>query len=460
MNTSQVQRKKFKNRLMVKMSLFLCALMLFTTTPVSENHTVYAASYVTFSSTSKSILCGKRAQIKLPSSYKNSTFTSSNKKVATVSKRGMITTKRLGEATITAKSKAGKIKYRITVTPKKKNEVWLNQEAVFTNQKLRFKLESDKYDTSQVKLKFFSAYDEISSSGKCSGITDEGAGTLYYSYGSFSKDLMLSVYNPDTIFQEILNSYFGYPNVYADVSYHVSVDGIKPSQLAKKGIKIFLDGEPVSNTVVYTPGNHTLSLSAGTSSYTKEFGITYRMKDVLQKQDSAGFTGEHKEVLDAVFQILDEIIVNSMTDEQKIKAIHDYLIYHANYYNNGNYYNAPGWAAAAKGVILRSEGVCNSYAIAFYMMAVAAGLDCEFISGTATNSTGMLGGHAWNRVKMDDKWYYIDCTWDDPVGGGRERYTYYLSERLWANHRQEETKKLIDESMDMWLTYYLTGEGW
>ena len=31
--------------------------------------------------------------------------------------------------------------------------------------------------------------------------------------------------------------------------------------------------------------------------------------------------------------------------------------------------------------------------------------------------------HMWNFVKLDDKWYHVDLTWDDPTyrpsGGGR-----------------------------------------
>ena len=36
-------------------------------------------------------------------------------------------------------------------------------------------------------------------------------------------------------------------------------------------------------------------------------------------------------------------------------------------------------------VIMEHEGVCNSYALAFYTMATAEGIPCRVISGTATN---------------------------------------------------------------------------
>lgn len=88
----------------------------------------------------------------------------------------------------------------------------------------------------------------------------------------------------------------------------------------------------------------------------------------------------------------------------------------------------------------------------FYMMAISAGLECRFVSGTADG-----GGHAWNQVKVNGKWYYIDCTWDDPVGGGYENYKYYLSESLWSDHIAETAKDLSEDGKYDWEHYYLTG---
>ena len=65
------------------------------------------------------IVCGKKKQLKLPSSFKKVTFQSSNKTVATVTKNGIVQAKRLGVAKITAKSNGKKKVYKITVVPKK-----------------------------------------------------------------------------------------------------------------------------------------------------------------------------------------------------------------------------------------------------------------------------------------------------------------------------------------------------
>ena len=63
-----------------------------------------------------------------------------------------------------------------------------------------------------------------------------------------------------------------------------------------------------------------------------------------------------------------------------------------------------------------------------YFMDVL-GIECELISGTANNGNGTWVGHAWNKVKIDGKWLYIDVTWDDPIpdrGANVYWYKYYL----------------------------------
>ena len=197
----------------------------------------------------------------------------------------------------------------------------------------------------------------------------------------------------------------------------------------------------------------------GSYEYKQTLSLHYSIEKILQTRNTTGVDADGKEVLDEAFKVLDQIITPGMTEEQKVKAIHDYLIYHANYVNNGDYGNAEKWAYGAGGVLLHKEGVCQSYAIAFYIMATAAGLDCHYVTGTANG-----GGHAWDQVKVDGKWYYIDCTWDDPIvnghSGGGEGYEYYLSETLWSDHILDEVKDLAEESYLMWENYYLTGKNY
>ena len=114
-----------------------------------------------------------------------------------------------------------------------------------------------------------------------------------------------------------------------------------------------------------------------------------------------------------VNSIVDELITPAMSDYSRALALHDWLIYNANYDYTFTHYDAAG-------VLLYGTGVCDSYARAYLMLMTAAGVDCMIVTGEAN------GNHAWNLVKLNGSWYHVDCTWDDPnKGGGFERHTYF-----------------------------------
>lgn len=103
-------------------------------------------------------------------------------------------------------------------------------------------------------------------------------------------------------------------------------------------------------------------------------------------------------------------IKGGMTDVQKELAIHDYLAKTAEYnVKDKNKGYAPDHNAY--GVLVLKTGVCESYAKAFQLLAKEAGLETKYVTGEAINE----GPHAWNMIKLDEEWYNVDVTWDDPV---------------------------------------------
>ena len=428
----------------------------------ASNEAVYAASTKTITSSSQ-IVCKKSAKIKIPGGFSNCTFSSSNKKVASVNSKGVLKALRLGVTKITLRSGSKVKNYTITVVPASKKDVYLKQAIFVTGESAKLKLASAKYDVSQVSLtKDWDYGDYFDEKCYCKKLTYEGIQSFDVGYGSWSKQIKVWSFSGKSLIDYLI-----YEDEWQDelvlagenISYKGVMMGASPSECSKQGVKLYVDDQPIADRMNYTPGTHMFKVKSGSYEYKKKVTLRYSIANILKTHNAEGMGTDQKEVLDTVFQILDQIITNNMTDEQKVKAIHDYLIYNADYYS-GNLNTRPGWASAVKGVIMNHEGVCNSYALAFYTMAVAEGIPCKFVSGTATNSVGSTGGHAWNQVQLNGTWYYIDCTWDDPTGGGHERTTYYLSESLWSNHNQEEAKDLIKESSYLWEHYYITGEGW
>lgn len=117
--------------------------------------------------------------------------------------------------------------------------------------------------------------------------------------------------------------------------------------------------------------------------------------------------------------ILDELGVASMSNYDKVKTIHDYVVrlikYTLDLDNASGVYNA----------YTQGIGLCNSYALCMSRLLNTAGVPCKWISGKA--GTGRdAGGHAWNIVELGDKWYYLDATWDDPDNGDQINYGYFL----------------------------------
>lgn len=166
--------------------------------------------------------------------------------------------------------------------------------------------------------------------------------------------------------------------------------------------------------------------------------------------------GDNKNYLQDNFQTVEKIekaqnyinniikqIIKQTKDDQKItrvKKVHDWMIDAIEYdqsETNVNKFNIYG-------TIHDKKAVCEGYARSFRYIMEEIGVPCVLVSGTAKNSQGKTEVHAWNYVQIDDKWYAVDVTWDDPIitGGGsitdNEKYKFFLkgSEEFFKDHTE------------------------
>ena len=120
--------------------------------------------------------------------------------------------------------------------------------------------------------------------------------------------------------------------------------------------------------------------------------------------------------------VINGLINGSMSEFDKVKAIHDYIVNNIQYasvidYNNHSLFTA-------EGALTNKVAVCQGYAEAFSLLCYKAGIQTEMVYGVADNGQ-TSESHAWNIVRVDGVWYQIDTTWDDPIGGNPQ-YTYFL----------------------------------
>jgi len=122
---------------------------------------------------------------------------------------------------------------------------------------------------------------------------------------------------------------------------------------------------------------------------------------------------------------IDNLITNPSSDKHIIRTVHDYII------NNGAYaFEADGVTPSTKnqahnlmGLVIDKKGVCESYSELFKYLLNQYNIPSIIVSGTGINSAGS-GGHAWNYVNIDNKYYGFDLTWDDPVSNSGDKLEY------------------------------------
>ena len=122
-----------------------------------------------------------------------------------------------------------------------------------------------------------------------------------------------------------------------------------------------------------------------------------------------------------------------LDNEGKIKLYNQWLTIN-NEYNTGDLNNLPNDVresiCALEGRIGTDGPVCESYAKAFKVLCDRSGIPCVLVDGEAKNSISSSGEpHMWNYVCLEENWYAVDVTWNDPVGGTSGAVSGYESER-------------------------------
>lgn len=131
-------------------------------------------------------------------------------------------------------------------------------------------------------------------------------------------------------------------------------------------------------------------------------------------------------MMNALNATVDNIVsttnANCSSDYEKAAFVHDLIVINCDYdtetYQNYLINSSDGTSLAytAYGCLVNRKAVCEGYSKAYKLILNKLNIECEVVSGKANNGEG-IGDHAWNYIKLDDGYYLIDVTWDDPVGG-------------------------------------------
>lgn len=106
-------------------------------------------------------------------------------------------------------------------------------------------------------------------------------------------------------------------------------------------------------------------------------------------------------------QMIKENITPNMSDEDKIKALHDYIINSTEYDKVRNDTGSSSFKSnTAYGALIENKAICSGYADAMSLLLDKLGIK-NFKIASKT--------HVWNAVYINNQWLHLDLTWDDPV---------------------------------------------
>ena len=195
-------------------------------------------------------------------------------------------------------------------------------------------------------------------------------------------------------------------------------------------------GTDYDHLFTYIPSRSYYSVNYSSSTGLLKLKVDYRAGDRIIYAEKNGkhdiLIPEEKEVLEKAKLIVEEAKANSSTEFELELWIHDWIC-------KNTEYNTPdldkdeqipniGYRQhSCIGGLLDGKINCQGYADTFELLGTLAGLEIRTVSGMATNEEGE-GPHAWNMIKLDGLWYFVDLTYDDPSGAPNEMYT-----RIWLN---------------------------
>ncbi len=143
--------------------------------------------------------------------------------------------------------------------------------------------------------------------------------------------------------------------------------------------------------------------------------VNIKIKKIYSDSDILLINNEIKRITSSIFY-------DGVTDYDKIKLFHDYIINNTVYDDTVSLENqvySDTNSSNAMGLLFEGRAICSGYSDTMAIFLSSEGFNNYKISSDE---------HIWNLIYYNDKWLHIDATWDDPVtsDGSNVLYSDFL----------------------------------
>lgn len=242
-------------------------------------------------------------------------------------------------------------------------------------------------------------------------ITNENTLNSSYKYNEYS-----------SLFKNTTNFYPKNKNELFDVYYTILNNGVDDftfycSESYKNCLIDINDLAKDSDTFTYI--NQLVHPYNSFKTINSNFIYTNNRVDVVLNKK---YTSEDISKIDnKINEIINNLKINNFDSiNDKIRLFHDYLadtnVYDNDKVTNNSKYNSD----TAIGTLFEGHSTCSGYTDTMAIFLNKLGLE---------NIKIISKKHTWNAVKLNNVWYHIDITWDDPIitgGGSAILHDYFL----------------------------------
>ena len=217
----------------------------------------------------------------------------------------------------------------------------------------------------------------------------------------FKKDVSKYVVTTDSLIakdkQELMNIYYsainkGYDKLtfYCDEEYYNCDKDIE-----------YLSTEDSNFSYINQLVNVYNSYKSITTSYSSNLRVDITVNKKYNEEDI-------KRINDEIYSIIDKLHLNDYDDIfEKIRLFHDYLARINSYDEDmANTMESNYNSDSAIGALFEGKAICSGYTDAMSLFLDILGIE---------NYRVATDKHVWNALKVNNKWYHIDLTWDDPI---------------------------------------------
>ncbi len=170
-------------------------------------------------------------------------------------------------------------------------------------------------------------------------------------------------------------------------------------------IKIVL----MDNPDIFWCANPAASLSVDSSQMVKNIIFKYTMSKSEKKRRTRQIEKAVKPFIKGIKETMSDFEVALRAHENIVELIDYDSIGLDIQEKDPDRFNKPDNLRSVYGVFVEEKAVCAGYARAYQYLLNRLGIECAYVKGQCNDGEW----HAWNLIKLEGEYYYVDVTWDD-----------------------------------------------